>query len=43
MMQFTPQQSAGGGKYHYKTKIGNWLEDLEIEEMKYGLRKESVG
>jgi len=35
MMQFTPQQASGGPKYNHKTKIGNWLEDLELEEMKY--------
>ena len=34
MMQFTPQQFSGGPKYSHKTKIGNWLEDLELEEIK---------
>jgi len=34
MMLFTPQQASGGQKFSHKTKIGNWLEDLELEEMK---------
>jgi hypothetical protein len=34
MKQFTPQQEAGGPKFSHKTKIGNWLEDLELEEIK---------
>jgi hypothetical protein len=34
MMQFTPQQMGGGQKYSHKTRIGNWLEDMEIEEIR---------
>jgi len=33
-MQFTPQQLTGGPKFHHKTRIGNWSEDLELEEIK---------
>eukprot|EP00944_MAST-04C_sp_MAST-4C-sp1_P002011 g2011.t1 len=33
-MQFTPQQLAGAGRYSHKTRIGNWCEDLAIEEVK---------
>ncbi|OLQ14234.1 Uncharacterized protein C15orf26-like [Symbiodinium microadriaticum] len=33
-MMFTPQQLTGGPKYHHKTRIGNWSEDLELEEIK---------
>jgi len=32
--QFTPQQLTGGPKYNHKVKIGNWSEDLEMEEIK---------
>lgn len=31
---FTPQQLTGGPKYNHKVKIGNWSEDLEMEEIK---------
>lgn len=31
-MNFTPQQISGGSKYSYKTKIGNWYEDMESRE-----------
>ena len=31
---YTPQQLAGGGRYGPKTKIGNWSEDLSLEEVK---------
>ena len=31
-MQFTPQQLAGGGRYSFKTKIGNWSEEKALEE-----------
>jgi len=34
-MQFTPQQLAGAGRYNSKTRIGNWLEDIELDETKY--------
>ena len=32
-MQFTPQQLAGGGRYSFKTKIGNWSEEKALEEI----------
>jgi hypothetical protein len=31
-MNFTPQQLSGGPKYSYKTKLGNWYEDMEERE-----------
>jgi len=43
-MQFTPQQLTGGPKYHHRTRLGNWSEDLELEEIKlkdYLKKKES--
>lgn len=33
-MQFTPQQLAGGHKYSSRTKIGNWQEEIALEESK---------
>lgn len=33
-MQFTPQQLTGGPKYHHATRIGNWNEDSELEEIR---------
>ncbi|CAJ1328090.1 unnamed protein product [Effrenium voratum] len=44
-MQFTPQQLTGGPKYHHKTRIGNWSEDLELEEIKLKdyLKKKETG
>jgi hypothetical protein len=33
-MQYTIQQLQGGPRYSYKTKIGNWNEDLELETIK---------
>ena len=33
-MQFTPQQLAGAQRYGSKTRIGNWFEDLCIEDAK---------
>lgn len=33
-MQFTPQQLTGGPKYNHKVRLGNWSEDLELEEIK---------
>jgi len=33
-MQFTPQQLTGGQKYASKCRIGNWSEDMELEEIK---------
>ena len=33
-MQFTPQQLAGAQRYGSKTRIGNWLEDVCIEDVK---------
>lgn len=32
-MQFTTQQLQGGPKYSYKTRIGNWNEDLELSKI----------
>ena len=34
-MQFTPQQLAGAGRYTAHTRIGNWHEDIQLEETKY--------
>jgi hypothetical protein len=34
MMQFTPQQLSGGPRYGHKTRLGNWNEDVETEEIK---------
>jgi hypothetical protein len=42
-MQFTPQQLAGAAKYSHKCRIGNWNEDLELEETQlkdYFLKKQ---
>jgi len=33
-MQFTPQQLTGGPKFQHRVRIGNWSEDLELEEIK---------
>lgn len=33
-MQFTPQQLTGGPRFNHRTKIGNWSEDLELEEIR---------
>lgn len=33
-MQFTPQQLAGAQRYGAKTRVGNWLEDMTLEEEK---------
>ena len=33
-MQFTPQQLAGAQRYMSKTRVGNWLEDMCLEEEK---------
>ena len=33
-MQYTTQQLTGGPTYSHKTKIGNWYEDMELEEIK---------
>lgn len=33
-MQFTPQQLAGGPKFSPVTRIGNWQEELSLEEAK---------
>mmetsp|Transcript_125932 Transcript_125932/g.352612 ORF Transcript_125932/g.352612 Transcript_125932/m.352612 type:complete len:290 (+) Transcript_125932:90-959(+) len=33
-MQFTPQQLTGGPKFHHQTRIGNWSEDQELEELR---------
>jgi hypothetical protein len=32
-MQYSPQQLAGGAKYNNKVRIGNWKEDIELEEV----------
>lgn len=44
-MQFTPQQLTGGPKYGPKCRIGNWSEDLELEEIKLKdfLKKKEIG
>lgn len=33
-MQFTPQQLAGAQRYGSKTRIGNWAEDVHLEDTK---------
>ena len=33
-LHFTTQQLQGGGKYSVKSKIGNWYEDMVIDEIK---------
>jgi len=33
-MLYTTQQLMGGPKFNVKCKIGNWYEDMELEEMK---------
>lgn len=33
-MQFTPQQLAGGAKFSSVTRIGNWQEEIALEEAK---------
>ena len=33
-MQFTPQQLSGGPKYSSTTRIGNWQEEVSLEEAK---------
>lgn len=44
-MQFTPQQLTGGPKYQHRTRIGNWSEDLELEEirLKDYMKKKETG
>jgi len=44
-MQFTPQQLTGGPKFHHATRIGNWSEDMELEEirLKDYLKKKETG
>ena len=44
-MQFTPQQLAGGGRYSSKTKIGNWSEDLSLQEVRLAeyLKRKNAG
>lgn len=44
-MQFTPQQLTGGPRYAHKCRIGNWSEDLELEEIKLKdyLKKKECG
>ena len=32
---FTTQQLQGGGKYSVKTKIGNYFEDQQLDEIKF--------
>ncbi len=32
MQYYTKQQLQGSGKYNSKCRIGNWNEDLEMEE-----------
>lgn len=45
MANFTPQQLTGGPKYNHRVKIGNWSEDLELEEIKLKdyLKKKDTG
>eukprot|EP01033_Poteriospumella_lacustris_P022176 gene22176-16614_t len=33
-MKFTPQQLAGGPKFSSVTRIGNWQEEIALEESK---------
>lgn len=33
-MMFTPQQLTGGPRYGESTRIGNWSEDIELDEIK---------
>lgn len=33
-MQFTPQQMNGGPKFSSTTRIGNWFEEIALEEVK---------
>jgi len=44
-MQFTPQQLTGGPRYQHKVRIGNWSEDLELEDIKLKdyLKKKECG
>lgn len=44
-MQFTPQQLTGGPRYQHAVRIGNWSEDLELEEIKLKdfLKKKETG
>ena len=32
-MQYTTQQLQGGPKYSHKTRIGNWNEDFELDNI----------
>jgi Ca2+-binding EF-hand superfamily protein len=34
-MLYTTQQLTGGPKYNNKVKLGNWYEDMELEEIKH--------
>lgn len=29
-MYYTPQQLSGGPRYHQKTRVGNWSEDIDL-------------
>lgn len=44
-MQFTPQQLTGGARYGKMVRLGNWCEDLELEDLKLKdyLRKKEGG
>ncbi|OQR91494.1 hypothetical protein ACHHYP_04656 [Achlya hypogyna] len=45
-MQFTPQQLVGAGRYSATTRIGNWNEDLMLEEARmkdYRVQKQKGG
>ena len=33
-MQFTPQQITGAQRYSSKTRVGNWFEELCLEDAK---------
>jgi hypothetical protein len=37
-MQFTPQQLSGAGKYAHSVRIGNWNEDIVLEEVRAGVQ-----
>jgi hypothetical protein len=43
-MQFTPQQMKGGARFSSVTLIGNWMEEISLEETKLAeFRAKSAG
>ena len=45
-MQYTTQQLQGGPKYSHKTRIGNWSEDMELQDIQrsnYNAKKTGEG